>query len=122
MEVTCNDKPGGWPGIIHGHSQIYFPFGSGNLHGPDKCGSVAGNGHGPSDPPGEHKHWIPECMVINGDKIRKNIYQGTNAVITPNTSIVTDEPQIATFRPNLSETSPEQKDPRTNPGTYVIAN
>ena len=44
-----------------------------------------------------------------------NIYQGTNAVMIPNTNIVTDAPQTATFRPNLSETSPEQNDPRAKP-------
>lgn len=43
-------------------------------------------------------------------------YQGTNAVITPKISMVTDAPHIAVLRPNLSDTSPEQNEPRANPG------
>ena len=42
-------------------------------------------------------------------------YQGTNAVMTPNTNIVTDAPHIAVFLPNLSDTRPEQKEPRAKP-------
>ena len=40
---------------------------------------------------------------------------GTKAVITPKTNIVTDAPHIAVFRPNLSDTNPEQNDPRAKP-------
>ena len=39
--------------------------------------------------------------------------------MTPNTNIVTDDPQIAILRPNLSDTSPEQNDPRTNPSVKI---
>ena len=42
-------------------------------------------------------------------------YQGTKAVMTPNTSIVTEAPQMAVLRPNLSDTSPEQKEPKAKP-------
>ena len=44
------------------------------------------------------------------------VYQGTNAVIRPNTIIVTEAPHIAVLRPNLSDTRPEQKEPRAKPG------
>ena len=47
------------------------------------------------------------------------LYQGTNAVIRPNTNIVTEAPHIAVFRPNLSDTNPEQKEPRAKPGGKV---
>ena len=53
--------------------------------------------------------------MMTGD----NIYQGTNAVMTPNTNIVTDAPQTATLRPNLSETSPEQNVPRAKPKNHL---
>ena len=42
-------------------------------------------------------------------------YHGTTAEMTPKTNIVTDAPQIAVLRPNLSDTRPEQKDPRAKP-------
>ena len=48
------------------------------------------------------------------------LYQGTNAVIKPNTIIVTEAPHIAVLRPNLSDTSPEQKDPRAKPGREKV--
>ena len=49
-------------------------------------------------------------------------YQGTNAVIRPNTNIVTDAPHIAVFRPNLSDTRPEQKEPSAKPGEKLRLN
>ena len=45
----------------------------------------------------------------------KTEYQGTKEVMTPNTIMVTELAQIATFLPYLSDTSPEQKDPRAKP-------
>ena len=36
--------------------------------------------------------------------------------MTPKTTIVTEQTQIAILRPYLSETKPEQKDPSANPG------
>ena len=36
-------------------------------------------------------------------------------MITPNTTMLTELAQIATFLPYLSDTSPEQKLPRANP-------
>ena len=57
--ITCYNEAAGWPGIVHGHSEVYFPFASGDLHGPDEGGGVAGDGHGPGHPPGEHEHGVP---------------------------------------------------------------
>ena len=63
---TCNNETAGWPGVIHRHPEIYFPLSSGNLHGPDEGGGVAGDGHGARDPPGEDKHRVPELHIIRG--------------------------------------------------------
>ena len=38
--------------------------------------------------------------------------------MTPNTHMVTEAPHIAVLRPNLSETKPEQNEPRANPVKY----
>ena len=76
---------------------------------------------------------VPVTHQVNtnrGNLIRENIkfypldvfnnvtYQGTNAVMTPNTHMVTEAPHIAVLRPNLSETKPEQNEPRANPAKY----
>ena len=67
---TSNDKTTDRPRIVHAHTKIDLPFSwrrkiplyhfvalskltSANLHGPYEGGSVAGNGHGASDPPRE---------------------------------------------------------------------
>ena len=56
---TCNDQAACGPGIVHRHPEVYFPFPSGDLHGPDEGGGVAGDGHGPGHPPGEHEQRKP---------------------------------------------------------------
>ena len=54
-------------------------------------------------------------------KLNKTTHHGMNDVITPKTTIVTDEYQIAVFRPNLSDIKPEAKEPRANPEiTYKL--
>ena len=58
--VTCNNQAADWPGVVHGHSKVDLPFPCRHLHGPDKCGSIAGNGHGAGDPPTDNKHRVPE--------------------------------------------------------------
>ena len=45
----------------------------------------------------------------------KTGYQGTKEVIRPKTIMVTELAQMAIFLPYLSDTSPEQKDPRAKP-------
>jgi hypothetical protein len=53
-------------------------------------------------------------LVLPGTKEDPS-YQGTKEVMTPKTSMIRDEAQIAVFRPYRSDTSPAQKDPRANP-------
>ena len=57
---SCYYQSTNWPRVVHGHADVGFIWTSSNLHGPDKRGSVAGNGHGSGDPPGEHEHRVPE--------------------------------------------------------------
>ena len=114
--TTGNDETTERPGVVHGHADVRLVLPGRDLHGPDEGGGVAGDGHGARDPPGEDEHRVPG--EHSGDEGEREliVYQGTNAVIRPNTIIVTEAPHIAVLRPNLSDTSPEQKDPRAKPG------
>ena len=55
----------------------------------------------------------PKCKIIL--PCQSCTYQGTNDVMTPNTNMVTELTQMATLRPYLSDTRPEQKEPRAKP-------
>ena len=84
-----SNLPAGRPGVVHAHAQVDFPFTRADLHGPHKgswnfkCSlceyqkakyykfkyhtdkyhgiitSIAGDGHGACDPPGEDEHPVP---------------------------------------------------------------
>ena len=43
-------------------------------------------------------------------------------MIRPKTNMVTEAPQTAVLRPNLSETRPAEKEPRAKPKIKVIIN
>ena len=47
-------------------------------------------------------------------------HQGMKEVITPKIILVTELAQMATFLPYLSDTRPEQKEPRANPVKRII--
>ena len=49
-----------------------------------------------------------------------NTYQGIKLVIRPNTNMVTEAPQTAVLRPNLSDTRPAEKEPRAKPKSANI--
>ena len=116
--TTGNDETTYRPGVVHGHADVRLVLPGRDLHGPDEGGGVAGDGHGAGDPPGEDEDRVPELDMINtrAGSLLITHYQGTNAVIRPKTHIITEAPHIAVFRPNLSDTSPEQKEPRAKPG------
>ena len=135
---TSNDKTTDRPRIVHTHTKIDLPFSwkrkiksyhlvikskltRANLHGPNEGCSVAGDGHGASDPPredetpverherGDHsKH--THCHLMMNKFLKSCICSSSSEWLLP-----TEAPQIAVFLPNLSETRPEQKEPSAKP-------
>ena len=141
---TSNDKTTDWPGVVHAHTKIDLPFSwrrkiplyhfvalskltSANLHGPYEGCSVAGDGHGASDPPREDE--TPVERHERGDHSKhthchlmmNNILKSCNWAFSSEWLLLTEAPQIAVFLPNRSETSPEQKEPRAKPGGNIFS-
>ena len=57
--LTSYNKAADRPGVVHGHPQVDLPLPCSHLHGPHEGSSVAGDGHGPRDPPGQDEQGVP---------------------------------------------------------------
>ena len=98
---TCNNETASWPGVIHRHPEIYFPLSSGNLHGPDEGGGVAGDGHSPGHPPSEHEHGVPGDEGGDHPEHQHAHAARPDRHLPPEPAVGDNLPKISLFKKNI---------------------